>query len=148
MTLDALELLETMLYVVQSFGEDLPPACKNTAGEIYQVLDTLIAQQGPHYFISERACRVLRLGIQFYGDSARSLVPTFLQRVATAFQSTGFSSFLWLLGKATSFYAAEQDGSLLLAFKTAYEMASLKVFSMLKLQPAGDMPDGTWSLGT
>ncbi|KAG8890836.1 Nuclear import receptor [Tulasnella sp. 332] len=138
---DALELLETMLHVIQSFGEELPPACKDTAVQIYGVLDNLIAKHGRHYFISERVCRVIRMGIQFYGDSARSLVPAMLQRVATAFHSSGFSSFLWLLGKATSFYAAEQDAALLRAFKDAYEMASLKVFAMVKSQPAADMPD-------
>lgn len=131
-----------MLHVIQSFGEELPPACKDTAAQIYGVLDTLIAKHGSHYFISERVCRVIRMGIQFYADSARSLVPAMLQRVATAFHSSGFSSFLWLLGKATSFYAAEQDAALLRAFKDAYEMASLKVFAMLKSQPAADMPDG------
>ena len=55
-----------MLHVVQSFGEELPNACTNTAHEVYAVLDALLVKYGTFYYITERASRVLRLGMQFF----------------------------------------------------------------------------------
>lgn len=131
-----------MLIVVQSFGEDLPASCKNTCAEVYTVFDTLLVNYGAHYFISERACRVLRLGIQFFGDSALPVMPGLLLALGTAFDRTGFASFLWLQGKAVGQYGSVTDPAVHEAFRTSFETMSLKVFTMLKTQPPDDIPDG------
>jgi len=131
-----------MLLVVQGFGEDLPAACKATCSEIYPVFDTLLASYGTHFFISERVCRVLRLGIQFFGDSALPVVPNLLVRIATEFDRNGFASFLWLQGKTIGQYGTTGDRTLLAAFQAAFEAVSARVFTILKTQSPGDVPDG------
>ncbi|KAG9043201.1 Nuclear import receptor [Tulasnella sp. UAMH 9824] len=138
---DALELLETMLAVVQSFGEELPAACKDTAAEVYAVLDALIAKYGNVYFISERVCRVLKQGMQFFGNSGAALAPSLLRRVGGAYQSTGFSSFLWLQGKVVAYYGTSTDPALQLALKETLEQSSAQTFAVLKVQAPSDIPD-------
>ncbi|KAG8901213.1 Nuclear import receptor [Tulasnella sp. 403] len=138
---DALELLEALLMIVQSFGEELPTACHGTAAEVYPILDALIAKYGTHYFVSERVCRVLRQGLQFFGASALPLAPTVLRRAATSFQSTGYSSFLWLQAKVIAVHGSSPDPTLQLAISETYELSSAQVFAMLKIQAPADMPD-------
>jgi len=79
--------------------------------------------------------------MQFFGDAAVSLAPTMLRRVATTFQSTGFSSFLWLQGKVVSFYGNSSDPAVQVAIKETFEQSCAQVFAMLKIQAPGDMPD-------
>ncbi|KAG8932286.1 Nuclear import receptor [Tulasnella sp. 418] len=138
---DCLELLEALLHVVQSFGEELPPACQNTCPEVYVVLDSLIANYGRHYFISERACRVLKLGMQFFGDAGLPVVPQLVSRLSSAFDATGYSSFIWILGKVVGQYGATSDTIFWANLQAGYEAISEKVFSMLEDTPPSDMPD-------
>ncbi|KAG8906064.1 Nuclear import receptor [Tulasnella sp. 417] len=139
---DALELLETMLVVIQSFGEELPAACKNTAMEVYADLDALIAKYGNAYFISEKVCRVIKQGMQFFGKAAAVLAPSLLRRVGGAYQSTGFSSFLWLQGKVVEYYGTSSDPALQLALKETLEQSSAQTYAVLKVQAPSDIPDG------
>lgn len=131
-----------MLAVVQSFGEELPAACKDTAAEVYAVLDALIAKYGNVYFISERVCRVLKQGMQFFGNTGAALAPSLLRRVGGAYQSTGFSSFLWLQGKVVAYYGTSTDPALQLALKETLEQSSAQTFAVLKVQAPSDIPDG------
>lgn len=131
-----------MLIVVGSFGEELPLTCQSVAADVYAVLDTLIVHYGQIYFVSERVCRVLRQGMVFFGLSAASLIPGVLRRISTAFQTTGFSSYLWLQGKVVGFFGTTPDPAIQRAIGEAFELSSSQVFAMMKIQAPADMPDG------
>lgn len=112
---------------------------------MYAVLDTLIAKYGSQYFISERVCRVIRLGMQFFGESAIGLAPTLLRRCASSFQATGYSSYLWLQGKVVSYFGSSSDLALQAVIRETFELSSAQVFAVLKVQQPADIPDGQCS---
>ncbi len=69
---DRMEQLEKMLAVFgSSFSHHLPEACSKTCEEAYSVIDRVLASHGNVFFISERACALLRRGLSFFGPSRR-----------------------------------------------------------------------------
>ncbi len=106
-------------------------------------MDTLIANHGSQYFLAERVSRILRLGMHFFGEGVASLVPPLLSLTTTAFNSTGFSSYLWLLGKTVISYGSSKNVEIQTAIQNAYTTSSNQVFAMLKVQTPADIPDGT-----
>jgi transportin-3 len=138
---DGLEQLEVMLAVVQTFGEVLPDACQNACPEAWIVFDALLIKYGSVYNVADRACRVLRLGIQFFGSSSLPVIPSLLDRMASCFESSGHSSYIWIVGKAVGHFGHEEDLAFRELFKNAYERISTKLLSMLQVQPPRGMPD-------
>ena len=117
---DALENLEVMLGVVDTFGDELPIACRNSCQEAWLFFDPFIAKYGSDFATCERVTRVLRFALNFFGSTARPVIPSVLASMATSFEATGFASYLWIIGKVVSRYGNEEDATIRVAFKQAY----------------------------
>ncbi|RPD64848.1 ARM repeat-containing protein [Lentinus tigrinus ALCF2SS1-6] len=136
-----LENLEVMLGVIQSFGEQLPTACQNTYQEAWAVFDPFVAKYGTDYHICERTTRVLRLGLGFFGSATLPIIPSVLTRLGVSFEATGFSSYLWLVGKIVARYGNEEDLAIRAAFKDVYERSSSQLFAILQQKSPQMIPD-------
>lgn len=139
---DGLENLEVMLSVIDTFGDDLPAACRNSCQEAWLFFDPFVAKYGTEYNTCERVTRVLRFALNFFGDMALPVIPSVLARMAAAFEASGFASYLWIIGKIVSRYGDEDDESLRAAFKQAYEQTSAKLLKMLSSTVPTQIPDG------
>ncbi len=139
----ALENLETMLYVIRSFGDELPPACQGTCGEAWTVFDGFILKFGTNYELAERATRVIRHGITLFGNAGLSVAPSVAARMSQAFDATGIPSYIWIGGKIVGRYGDEiQNVELQTAIRGMYEQVSKKTVSILSVKAPGDVPDG------
>jgi transportin-3 len=140
-----------MLRIIRSFGEDLPSACQNTAGEIWQVLDHLLTKYGSVRDIAEHVCSTLRFGLEFYGtgvpgladqtQSVGGIIPSLLSRLSACFNSTGFPCFIWISGKAIRLFGNEDVPDLRAAFSASFESISSQTFALLEVQSVNDVPD-------
>ncbi|OCH94769.1 ARM repeat-containing protein [Obba rivulosa] len=138
---NGLENLEVMLGVVQTFGDELPVACQNSPQEAWAFFDPFIARYGSNYQICERTTRVLRLGLTFFGSAVRPLLPAVLKRMAAAFESTGFSSYLWIAGKIVGRFGNDEDPMLRAAFAEILERSSSKLVILLQDKTPASIPD-------
>jgi transportin-3 len=131
-----------MLRVVQGFGEDLPSSCKNTAEDVWGVLDGLLQRQGAVPLLAERTCSILRVGLEFFGLATKPVVPSLLEQLSSSFETTGFASYVWIVGKTVRLFGNEEGAELRRAFRSAFERVSQQVFGLLKIQTPDDVPDG------
>ncbi|GBE77835.1 ARM repeat-containing protein [Sparassis latifolia] len=138
---NGLENLEVMLGVIDTFGEELPSACQNSCQEAWSFFDPFLAKYGSDYHICERTTRVLRLGLNFFGPAARPLLPSVLTRMSTAFEVTGFSSYLWIAGKIVGRFGNDDDTALRNAFKEVFERSSKKLVGILQQKTPSSIPD-------
>lgn len=136
-----------MLGVIQTFGDDLPAACLNSAQEGWGFFNTFIVKYGSDYAICERTTRVLRLALTFFGGTVRPILPFVLKRMSAAFEATGFSSYLWIIGKIIGRFGNEEENVLRAAFKEALEQASNKLVQLLQGKTPASIPDGQYRLG-
>ncbi|KAI0687777.1 ARM repeat-containing protein [Cytidiella melzeri] len=138
---DALETLEVMLGVIDTFGDQLPATCQNSCPEAWAIFDPLIAKYGSDFEVCDRVTRVIRLGVNFFGITALPVVPAVLRRMATAFESTGFASYLWIIGKIFGRFGTEENPALRNSFKQAFEQTSTKLVTILQVTPPSQIPD-------
>ncbi|EIN14130.1 ARM repeat-containing protein [Punctularia strigosozonata HHB-11173 SS5] len=138
---NALENLEAMLHVVKTFGDELPNACKGTCAEAWAVFDAFLAKYGTSFVLSERTTRVLRHGLSLFGASALPVAAAVLSRMASCFAATGYPGYLWVSGKVMGRFGSEEDPVLRNAFKTAYEISTQKMVTLLQEKSPGDIPD-------
>ncbi|KZT05860.1 ARM repeat-containing protein [Laetiporus sulphureus 93-53] len=138
---NGLENLEVMLGVIDTFGDELPEACRNSAQEAWAFFDPFIAKCGSEYEICERTTRVLRLGLNFFGTTVRPVLPSVLARMSATFERTGFSSYLWIFGKIIGRFGNEEDPTLRMAFKEAFERTSEKLVLILQEKSPAVVPD-------
>ncbi|KAL1709000.1 armadillo-type protein [Schizophyllum commune] len=138
---DGLENLETMLSVVGSFGEELPPACQKVPEEGWSVLDPFLAKYGTTYDIAERANRVLRHCITFFDRSALPVIASVVARLTASFDAAGFASNLWIIGKVVHSYGDKADATIQATFRDAYERSTTKIGAMLQASSPGAHPD-------
>lgn len=131
-----------MLGVIDTFGESLPEACQSSCQESWAVFDAFLAKYGANYQMCERVSRVLRLGLNFFGNTAKPVLTSVLARMATSFEATGFASYLWIAGKIVSHFGNESDSELRTAFQEVFESTSNKLVSMLQDTPPSQIPDG------
>ena len=131
-----------MLGVVDTFGTDLPPACRNSCHEAWVFFDPFIAKYGSDSATCERVTRVLRFALRFFGTTALPVMPSVLARMSASFETTGFASYLWIIGKVVSQFGHEDDPALQNAFKQAYEHSSTKLYKMLQETSPAQIPDG------
>lgn len=131
-----------MLGVIQTFGDALPAACQGSAQEGWGFFDPFIVKYGSDYAICERTTRVLRLALTFYGATARPILPFVLKRMSAAFEATGFSSYLWIIGKIIGRFGNEEEAALRAAFKEAFEQSSKKLVQLLQEKTPASIPDG------
>ncbi|RDB28567.1 Uncharacterized protein C11G11.07 [Hypsizygus marmoreus] len=138
---NGLENLEVMLHVIRSFGEELPAACQNSCEEAWLVFDSFLTKYGSSYDIAERTTRVLRHGINLFGDAALPVAPSVVARMSLAFDATGFPSYLWIAGKIIGRFGNEEDLNLRGSFREIYERSTKKVVALLQEKSPGDVPD-------
>ncbi|KAI0936668.1 hypothetical protein AcV5_004749 [Taiwanofungus camphoratus] len=138
---NGLENLEVMLGVIDTFGEELPAACQTGCQEAWAFFDPFVAKYGSDYHICERTTRVLRLGLNFFGTTVRPVLPSVLSRMSVAFEATGFSSYLWIVGKIVGRFGNEENATLRAAYKEALERSSSKLVLLLQDNLPGNIPD-------
>lgn len=132
-----------MLYVIRSFGEELPLACQGTCGEAWTVFDGFILKFGTNYDLAERVTRVIRHGITLFGSAGLPVAPSVAARMSQAFDATSIPSYVWIGGKIVGRYGDEkQNVELQTAVRGMYEQVSKKVVSILSVKTPGDVPDG------
>ena len=83
-----------MLSVIETFGDELPASCRDSCEKAWIILDPFIAKYASVYDVCERTSRLLRIGLGFFGSSALPVVSSILSRMAAAFESTSFASFV------------------------------------------------------
>ncbi|KAK0478249.1 armadillo-type protein [Armillaria novae-zelandiae] len=130
---DGLENLEAMLYVIQSFGEDLPAACQNTCEQTWAY--------GTEYEVAERTNRVLRHGITFYGQAARPVAVSVLTKMSYMFDTSQVSSYLWIGGKIVEGFGASGDNAIQAACREIYERSTQRMIILLQTKQATEIPD-------
>lgn len=134
-----------MLAVVETFGDELPATCKNSCQEAWAIFDPFIAKYASSYDVCERVTRVIRLGLGFFGPSALPVIPNVLLRMATAFESTSYASYLWIIGKTIARFGNEENPAVRSSFKQAFERCSTKMVNILQNTPPSQIPDGMQS---
>lgn len=139
---DALENLEVMLSVIDTFGEELPTTCRNSAQESWSLFDPFIQKYGADYRICERTTRALRLGLNFFGLTVRPLLPSVLARMTAAFETSGFPSYLWIAGKLVGRFGNDEDPTARTAFQQVLERSSNKLVVLLHEKTPASIPDG------
>ncbi|KAF9455127.1 ARM repeat-containing protein [Macrolepiota fuliginosa MF-IS2] len=139
---NGLENLETMFYVIRSFGEELPSTCQNSCGEAWTIFDNFLLKFGTNYDLAERATRVIRHGITFFGNAGLPVAPSVAARMSQGFDATGIPSYIWIGGKIVARYGDEkQNVELQTAIRGMYELVSKKAVSILSVKAPGDIPD-------
>ncbi|CCL98288.1 uncharacterized protein FIBRA_00282 [Fibroporia radiculosa] len=138
---NGLENLEVMLGVIDTFGEELPVTCHNSSQEAWSFFDPFIAKYGSDYQICERTTRVLRLGFNFFGSTVRPVLSSVLTRMSAAFEATGYSSYLWIVGKIVGRFGNDDDPALRAAFKDVFERSSNKLVQILRGKTPASIPD-------
>ncbi|KAF8311617.1 ARM repeat-containing protein [Clavulina sp. PMI_390] len=140
-TAEELEEIETMLKVVGSLGEILPPSCQGTIVDTWGVIDKLLQNQGSLRMIAERTCKLLRFALEFFTVNSEPVIPLLLERLASAFDGSAHSSYIWISGKAIRLFGNSVVPEMRSAFRRSFERISQQVFGILKLQRAEDIPD-------
>jgi transportin-3 len=140
--LDGLENLEVMLHVIGSFGEELPVACQQSYREAWAVIEGFVTKYGTEYGLAERATRVIRHGLTFFGDASVEVAPSVVARMSFAFEASGIPSYLWIAGKVIRHFGNEENQSLRGSFQEVYERSTAKMESLLQSKLPRDLPDG------
>ncbi|XP_006454694.1 hypothetical protein AGABI2DRAFT_182668 [Agaricus bisporus var. bisporus H97] len=139
---NALENLEVMLYIIRSFGDDLPEACQASCLEAWTVFENFLLKFGTDYELAERVTRVIRHGISLYGKAGLPVAPSLMERMSQGYDATGISCYIWIGGKITARFGDEkQNVRLQTALRGMYETAAKKSVTLLSLRQPKEMPD-------
>ncbi|KAG9104620.1 Nuclear import receptor [Ceratobasidium sp. 370] len=138
---DGVELLLSMLQVIGTFGEELPPSCEDTCSQSWAVIDTVLSSHGGDPTISESMCRLLRAALPFFGSSALPVIPLVVKRAVLNFNETGIASYPWILRKCIEAHGHTGKVALREDFKQAYELVSARMSTMLQTQSISNIPD-------
>lgn len=134
-----------MLYVIRSFGDDLPASCRDTLPQTWSVFDAFLSKYGNEYDVAERANRVIRHGITFYGQSGQPVIVPLLHKLVSLFESSRTSSYLWICGKAIQAHGHgyEADEGLRGAISSVYQRSTSAMAQTLQTRPPAEIPDST-----
>lgn len=136
---DRMEQLARILQVIGvSLTSTLPAQCASTCSEAYAVLDRLLERHGDVYFISERASALVRRALLFFGRCAEPSLPALLERFATCFEATGYSGYVWIIGKSIDQFAGGADATLNAQLTQAFQRVTQKVTLLLAESPSPD----------
>lgn len=139
---DRMEQLEKMLAVVgSSITRHLSEACSTTCEEAYSVVDRVLALHGHHFFISERACGLLRRGLVLFGPLATRTLAPLLDRLASCFQQTGLPGYVWIVGKCIDQFGREGNAATSAALQGALERLNGKVVHLMENTMPSEMGD-------
>ncbi|KAJ4486020.1 armadillo-type protein [Lentinula aciculospora] len=138
---DGLENLEAMLYVIGSFGEELPSACQNTCKEAWSIFQVFLSRYGSDSELAERTSRVLRYGLSVFDRAVLAVAPEVVASMSMGFEATGIASYLWIGGKLVSRFGNEDNQNLHASFGQLFRRATNKLVNLLQTQTAGNLSD-------
>lgn len=139
---DRMEQLARILQVIGvSLASTLPDSCAATCSTAYGILDRLLEQHGNAYFISERTSALIRRALIFFGARAEPTLPVLLERFASCFESTGYSGYVWIIGKSIDQFGHQAGGHLHSLLAHALERVSSKVVQLLHATPPDQLSD-------
>ncbi|CAO1619937.1 unnamed protein product [Parajaminaea phylloscopi] len=137
-----IDMLERFLNVLaDKFVESLAPSCSKTVLDAYAVVDDLLAKHGSAYWIHTSSVNLFRRGMVFFGPLALPVMPALLDRVSSLFQATGFSGYLWIIGRVVDSYGSLADNRLEASLQSAFERASSKVLQVMENSMPREVPD-------
>lgn len=131
-----------MLYVIGSFGEELPSACQDTCREAWTIFQVFLSKYGSDPELAERTSRVLRYGLSFFDRAVLTIAPEVVSSMSMGFEATGIASYLWIGAKLVSRFGDEEDQNLHTAFAELFRRSTNKMMSLLHTQSAGTLADG------
>ena len=139
---DRMEQLARILQVMGvSLASTLPESCAATCTEAYGILDRLLDKHGHAYFISERTSALIRRALIFFGTRAEPTLPALLERFASCFESTGYSGYVWIIGKSIDQFGHQAGAELHSLLARAFERISSKVLQLLQTTPPDQLSD-------
>jgi transportin-3 len=138
-----IDMLERFLETIgPRFREALPAECATkTVGDAYAVIDGLLAKHGSAFWIHQSSVNLFRRSMTFFGPHARGILPALLDRMSSLFQATGFSGYLWIMGRVVEAYGSTADDALKASFQSNYEKVSSKVMQVLENSMPREIPD-------
>lgn len=131
--------------------DTLPAACKGSPGDIYNILDLLLEKYYSSYSISDKTCRLIRRGFEFFPFAeVQTLLPRLLPRLLQCFEGSGHSSFLWIVGKTVGLYGdrlsvlggTAEGTAMQSAYTVSLERMTAAVKHMEETSGASQIPDG------
>ena len=139
---DRMEQLEKMLGVIgTSFTHELPGACAKTCEEAYSVVDKVLVSHGNVFFVSERACGLLRRGLSLFGRLAAPALVALLERLSSCFEQTGFPGYIWIVGKCIDQFGRDGNMATSAALQGALERVTGKVMQLMENTMPAEMGD-------
>lgn len=129
---DTLETLDTFLSYVPSLADHLQPECSKTLEQIWAVWDGVLSLYDKNFKVSERACAVIRRGLQFFGNLCLPLLVSIVDRMTVSYERSGCPSYLWITGKVVGLFSETRDPGLESCLKIAFERQSVHAFSTIK----------------
>ena len=133
-----------MLEANSHLADDLPPTCANTANEIWQIISHIL-QTHSEVTLLETICSTLRRGLLLFGKLALPLVPSLFDTMASSFERTGVSGFIWITGKGADLVrlreAQEHAENFEAHLKTAFERITNKIVDLLNKSSLDDIQD-------
>lgn len=136
---DRLEQLARILQVIGvSLVDALPASCASTCSEAYAIIDRLLARYGDVYFLSERTSALVRRALIFFDKLAAMALPALLERFGACFESTGFSGYVWIIGKSIEQFGPHSPDVLMARLAHAFERITHKTAAMLSTAAAPD----------
>lgn len=138
-----IDMLERFLLIIgdRFVGTFDEAACSKTVGDAYQIIDGLLAKHGSAYWIHQSSVNLFRRATIFFGPLVLPVLPSLLERVSDLFQATGFSGYLWIIGRMVDGFAGVGDDRFKAAVQSAYEKASSKVLQVLENSMPREVPD-------
>ncbi|BGP13168.1 hypothetical protein JCM10213_000252 [Rhodosporidiobolus nylandii] len=140
-TCDALERIDVYLAIVGRLPNGLPAECIATCGQVWSVVDGLLAKYGSNAQIADRTSNAIRRGLVFFDDAAFAVAPAILERLAGCFEQAPAPGYLWITGKVIQQFAQRADDAFAAVIKSAFERESNRLFELLQNTPPAQIPD-------
>ncbi|PKI85215.1 Nuclear import receptor [Malassezia vespertilionis] len=135
-TMHAADRIEQLARILQVMGvslaSTLPESCAATCSQAYAILDRVLELHGSVYFVSERTSSLIRRALIFFGHRAEPTLAPLLERLASSFESTGFSGYVWIVGKCIEQFGHGAGAPLFALLSSALERVSVKQALLLK----------------
>ncbi|WFD30101.1 Nuclear import receptor [Malassezia sp. CBS 17886] len=143
--MQAADRMEQLARILQVLGVSLtgalPDGCADTCAEAYAVVDRLLAHSGNVYFLSERTSALVRRALLFFGPRAEPTLPALLDRFAGCFEATGYSGYVWIVGKCLDQYGHRAPPPLRALLARAFERVTGKVIQLLSASSPDHVSD-------
>ncbi|CAO1616063.1 unnamed protein product [Sympodiomycopsis kandeliae] len=137
-----IDMLERFVHVIgDQFVKTLPGDCSKTVIEAYAIMDEVLAKHGAMYWIHQASVNLFRRSLYFFGPLAEPVLPALVRRVSDLFTATGFSGYLWLIGRVVDVHGHSASGELRAALEEAYQKVSAKVLQVLEKTMPREVPD-------